>query len=74
MMIDTAFNVGGTLLGYIPNKIGPTFYDRCDCVGTCSHCHLVLSRQSPLRHYSVEQRPIPNTKPIFGSSQCVAHN
>ena len=74
MMIDAAIYANGTLLGYILDQVGPIFYDRCDCVGTFSDCSLVLGRQSPLRHYSAEQRLIPDTKPISRSPQCVAHN
>ncbi|XP_075674988.1 non-functional pseudokinase ZRK2-like [Castanea sativa] len=59
MMIDATFYAGGTPMGYILDQVGPTFYDRCDYVRTCSHCHLVLGRQSPPRHCSAKQCPFP---------------
>ena len=51
MIMGEAFYVGETLLGYIPNQMGPTSQDKCDYLESCTHSHLVLDRLFPLRHY-----------------------
>ena len=53
---------GWALLGYIPDQIGPTSQDKCDCLETCTCCQLVLGRQFPLRHYHYQ-----TVKSLIGS-------
>ena len=31
--------------------MGPTSQDRCDCLETCTNCHLVLNSRFPLKNY-----------------------
>ena len=39
--------VGGAPLGYIPDQMGPTSQDKCDCLEICTCCQLVLGRRFP---------------------------
>ena len=46
-----AFQVSGTLLGHIPNQMGPTSQDICDSLETYTRCQLVIGMRFPPRHY-----------------------